>query len=134
MRIAYLRTKDVVLIHFMVMKKYGGGEQAGIKDQGLLESAIYRPQQTAFEKDAYPTVFEKAAALFESLARNHCFYNGNKRTALASLDIFLKKNGYKLKKNTPGNEEYTVVVAQGKGGTITDITGWLEAHTSKYQN
>ncbi|WP_308747475.1 hypothetical protein [Caldalkalibacillus thermarum] len=46
----YLSPRDVAVIHFMVMKKYGEGEQAGIKDQGLLESAVYRPQQTVFVK------------------------------------------------------------------------------------
>ncbi|WP_419177279.1 type II toxin-antitoxin system death-on-curing family toxin [Thalassobacillus devorans] len=116
----------------MIMKKYGKGEQAGIKEQELLESAVYPPQQSAFEEEAYPTIFDKAAALFESLARNHCFHNGNKRTALASLDIFLKKNGYKLRKNDHENEEYTVIVAQGKAGTTSDIAGWIESNIENY--
>ncbi|MFD2624588.1 type II toxin-antitoxin system death-on-curing family toxin [Salibacterium salarium] len=50
----------------------------------------------------YPTLFEKDSALFESLARNHCFHNGNKRTPFAAVDTFLKKNGYKIKKMTQG--------------------------------
>src|SRR5690625_6356401 len=82
MDIKYLSTKDVIIVHFLVMKKHGEGEQAGIKVQSLLDSAVHRPQQSAYLNDAYPTLFEKASALFESLARNHCFYNGNKRTAL----------------------------------------------------
>lgn len=122
MGVTYLRTKDVALIHFMVMKKYGEGEQAGIKDQGLLESAVHRPQQSAFGEEAYPFFFEKVAALFESLARNHCFHNGNKRTALASVDIFLKKNNYKLKKNDSGNEDFAVSVAEGRA-TLSDKVG-----------
>ncbi len=131
MSVQYLRAKDVVLIHFMVMKKYGKGEQAGIKDQGLLESAVYRSQHSAFGVDAYPTLFDKAAALFESLARSHCFYNGNKRTALASLDIFLKKNGYKLIKNDDEVDTFTVAVAQGNA-TKSDIIGWLKVNTVEY--
>lgn len=70
MSVIYLKTQDVALIHFIIMKKYGEGEQAGIKDLGWLESA--------FQVDTYDTFFQKVAALFESLARNHCFYNGNK--------------------------------------------------------
>ncbi|MFG6119316.1 type II toxin-antitoxin system death-on-curing family toxin [Thalassobacillus sp. B23F22_16] len=96
-----------------------------MKDQGLFESAVHR----AFEKEAYITIFDKAAALFESLARNYCFHNGNKRTAFASLDIFLNKNGYKLRKNDHEIEEYTVAVAKGKAGTISDIAGWLEVNS-----
>lgn len=114
MTTTYLATKDVTIIHYIIMKKYGEGEQAGIKEEGLLESAVHRPQQSAFGEDAYPSLLEKARALFESLARNHCFYNGNKRTAFAALDIFLKKNGYKLKQNDKANEDFTLAVAQGK--------------------
>lgn len=131
MDITYLSTQDVALIHFMTMKKYGEGEHVGIKDQGLLESAVHRPQQSAFGEDAYPTFFEKVAAFFDSLARNHCFYNGNKRTAFASTDLFLKKNGYKLRKNDRENENFTVIVAEGKA-TTSDIAGWLEANTEEY--
>ncbi|GAA0606225.1 type II toxin-antitoxin system death-on-curing family toxin [Virgibacillus siamensis] len=132
MKLVYLKTKDVILIHFMIMKKFGEGEQAGIKEQGLLESAVHRPQQSAFGEDAYPTIFEKAASLFESLARNHCFYNGNKRTAFAAVDIFLKKNGFKLKRNDAENEDFTVVVAEGKV-TAQEIAEWLRNNTDKYK-
>ncbi|MFD2706667.1 type II toxin-antitoxin system death-on-curing family toxin [Salibacterium lacus] len=131
MAVVYLRTKDVALLHFMMMKKFKDEEQAGIKDQGLLESAVHRPQQSAFGEDAYPGLFEKASALFESLARNHCFHNGNKRTAFAAVDIFLKKNGYKIKKNDTENENFTVSAAQGEV-TLTEIAGWLKDHTEEY--
>lgn len=122
--IQYLSVKEVMIIHFLIMKKFGENEHAGIKEEGLLESAVHRPQHSAFGHDAYPTFFEKVAALFESLARNHCFHNGNKRTAFASIDIFLKKNGYKLKRNDQENEDFTVLAAQGKVG-ILEITQWL---------
>ncbi|WP_077329147.1 type II toxin-antitoxin system death-on-curing family toxin [Virgibacillus siamensis] len=131
MEITYLNTKDVVLIHFMIMKKYGKGEHSGIKDQGLLESAVHRSQQPAFGEDAYPVLLEKAAAFFESLARNHCLYNGNKRTAFASVDVFLKKNGYKIKRNDQLNEDFTVIVAKGEA-SLSDIKGWLEENTEAF--
>lgn len=60
----------------------------------LLESAVGRPFHSAFGEDAYPTVIEKAAALFHSLISNHPFHNGNKRTAVIAFDSFLVANGY----------------------------------------
>ncbi len=130
MDIKFLSVRDVTMIHFLVMKKYGHGEHAGIKEESLLESAVHRPQQSAFAEDAYSSLFEKAAALFESLVKNHCFYNGNKRTAFASLDIFLKKNGYQIVQNTDENEKFTVAVAEGKM-RLSEIILWLENNTEK---
>jgi death on curing protein len=59
-----------------------------LRDFGLLESAVLRPQATTFGDDAYPTLHEKAAALLHSLARNHPFVDGNKRTARAATTVF----------------------------------------------
>jgi death-on-curing protein len=66
----------------------------GCRDLHLLESAVARPFHTAFGKDAYPTIPEKAVALFHSLVSNHPFHDGNKRTAVSALYIFLLANGY----------------------------------------
>jgi death-on-curing family protein len=66
----------------------------GCRDINLLESAVGRPFQSAFGKDAYPTVLGKAVALFHSLIANHPFHDGNKRTAILALDDFLVANGY----------------------------------------
>jgi death-on-curing protein len=66
----------------------------GVKDRGLLESAVGRPYQTVFAQDAYPTVGDKAAALFHSLVSNHPFHDGNKRTAVTALHHFLLANGF----------------------------------------
>ena len=66
----------------------------GVRDGGLLESAVARPFQSAFGQDAYPTVFEKAVALFHSLNANHPFQDGNKRTAVIALNHFLLANDY----------------------------------------
>jgi death-on-curing family protein len=65
----------------------------GCRDRGLLESAVNRPFQSAFGKDAYPDILGKAAALFHSLVANHCFMDGNKRTAVVALNQFLMANG-----------------------------------------
>ncbi|MBZ5644125.1 MAG: Fic family protein [Acidobacteriia bacterium] len=66
----------------------------GCRDLNLLESAVARPFQSAFGVDAYPTILDKAVALFHSLNSNHPFHDGNKRTAIIALDDFLVANGY----------------------------------------
>jgi death-on-curing family protein len=66
------------------------------RSRNLIESAAARPFQSAFEQDAYPSVLEKAIALFHSLIANHAFLNGNKRTAVIAFDHFLVANGYFL--------------------------------------
>lgn len=83
-------------MNFFIIEKYSPREMKGVKEKSLLESAVYRPQQSVLGEDAYPTIFEKVAALFESLAKKHCFHNANKRTAFVALIQFLKYNGYRL--------------------------------------
>ena len=71
-----------------------GGFTVG--DFGLLESAIARPRATVFGEDAYPTIHEKAAALFQSLATNHALLDGNKRMSLAAMELFYGLNGHRV--------------------------------------
>jgi len=80
-----------------------------VRDRGLLESSAHRPQATAFGEDAYPALEEKAAALMQSLAKNHPLVDGNKRLALAGTIAFLGVNGVRL---TMSNDEaYDLVIA-----------------------
>jgi len=83
-----------------------------------VESAANRPFQSAFGEDAYPTTIEKGAALFHSLIANHCFHNGNKRTAVLALDAFLAANGLLLRLSDSETYELAKSVAsyreQGK--------------------
>jgi death-on-curing protein len=106
--VVYLSEQDVELINHTVIEVFSPGEQRGIKDANLLQSALGRPKQTLFGKDAYQTIFEKAAALFESLALNHPFYNANKRTAFTALDHFLFYNGWDLDMDQQFAEDFTV--------------------------
>jgi death-on-curing family protein len=76
------------------------------RNSGLIESAVNRPFHTFDGKDLYPTIFQKSAALFHSLVCNHCFEDGNKRTAVISIDLFLAANGHALA--VPGNEMYSL--------------------------
>ncbi|MDC3412872.1 type II toxin-antitoxin system death-on-curing family toxin [Terrihalobacillus insolitus] len=132
MNVFYLDIQRVKQIHIFVMKQYGAGEQAGVKDENLLDSAVNRPMQSVFGEDAYPTLFDKAAALFHSLARNHCFYNGNNRTAFTATDTFLKKNGYKISVNTQTGEEFTLKVAQGQIET-SEMANWFKQNCVSYE-
>ena len=85
----YLTLADVMFIHGEQIRLFGGGE--GVRDLGLVESALLRPQ-TGY----YADLIEEAAALWESLTVNHGFVDGNKRVGFASMDVFLGLNGYRL--------------------------------------
>lgn len=85
---AFLTLEDVLRIHEVVE---GSIE---VHDLGLVESAVFRPQSTVFGQDAYPSMLDKAGALLHSLARNHGFVDGNKRTAITATIVFLRLNGY----------------------------------------
>ena len=83
----FLTTDDILEIHNVLVEQYGG--TAGIRDMSGLEAAVFRPQN-----GYYANIVEEACALFESILINHPFVDGNKRTAFASCDVFLRINGY----------------------------------------
>ncbi|MNB89142.1 Toxin Doc [compost metagenome] len=109
--IIFLTKEEVISAHYYMMKRMNDAEQAGVKDHGLLDSAVHRPQQSVFGEDAYPTLFDKASALLESLVKNDCFYNGNKRTAYLVTKSFLMLNGYHLRMECEYAVEYIVDIA-----------------------
>ncbi|MFD5065681.1 type II toxin-antitoxin system death-on-curing family toxin [Streptomyces sp. NPDC058394] len=90
------------------------GFRPGVRDYGLLESAVSRPQASVFGEDAYPTIFEKAAALLHSVASNHSLVDGNKRTGWAAALVFLDINSYSLVDPLDEDtaEEFVLAVAQ----------------------
>ncbi|MEO6078775.1 MAG: type II toxin-antitoxin system death-on-curing family toxin [Steroidobacteraceae bacterium] len=85
----FLTLVDVLAMHDDQIARYGGS--SGVRDLGLLEAALYRPQ-TGY----YSDLIEEAAALWESLSQNHPFVDGNKRTAFAAVYTFLVINGARL--------------------------------------
>ena len=85
----FLTTDDILEIHNVLVEQYGG--TAGIRNMSGLEAAVFRPQS-----GYYANIVEEACALFESILINHPFMDGNKRTAFASCDVFLRINGYDL--------------------------------------
>lgn len=88
---AYLDRDDVLTAGAAAL-----GHVPDVRDFGLVEAAVARPRATVFGVDAYPTAVTKAAALLQSLARNHALVDGNKRTAWASAWVFLHINGVEL--------------------------------------
>lgn len=102
-KVKYLTSLDVIAIHYLTIDSYfseyreeDGQYQRGIKSVSLFESALYCPQQTFDKKELYPDILLKAAAYLRSFACNHAFHNGNKRTALMCMIMFLKLNGYEV--------------------------------------
>jgi death-on-curing protein len=111
--IIFLAKEEVVAAHYFIMKKMNDAEQAGVKDHSLLDSAVHRPQQSVFGEDAYPSLFEKAAALLESLIKNHCFHNATKRKAYLVVKSFLLLNGFHLQMKRIYAVEFIVDIAKG---------------------
>src|SRR5690625_3386936 len=125
----YLTIIEVAAINQYVIEQFSPTEQIGIKSHSLLDSAINLPKQSAFGTDAYHTVFKKAGALFESIAQNHAFHNGNKRTAFLSLVQFISYNGYDFKmKNQILQADFTVDVVNGKY-TFEEIVDIIEKYS-----
>jgi len=85
-----------------------------IRDVGLLSSAVARPESSMFGIEAYPELFEKAAALFSSLAQNHPFFDGNKRFAWVATLTFLELNGVAVDLATDDAFELVLAVAQSR--------------------
>jgi len=102
--------KDAEAIHSQSLEKAGGAD--GIRDPGLLDSALARPQNAHAYGET--DVFELAATYTEAIALNHPFVDGNKRTAFASADIFLLLNGHDLKPS-PGDEHADKIIALTEG-------------------
>lgn len=122
----YLTPQQILFIHARLIDATGGGH--GVRDLGLLQSAIARPRATFDGKDLYPTLFQKAAALMESLAHNHAFVDGNKRTAITATALFLQQNGYRITTTSAELERFTLWVVVNKP-PLEAIGAWFQNHT-----
>jgi len=118
----YLSVIEVLAIHEDQIERYGGA--SGVRDFGLLEAALYRPQ-TGY----YADLIEEAAALWESLAQNHPFIDGNKRTAFAVTYTFLVINGRRIAADA--DETYAFIMGLYEAGTFDfpHLTLWLRSNT-----
>lgn len=121
----YLTADQVLFIHYRLVNETGG--EHGIRDIGLLESAVARPKATFDDQELYSDIFEKAAALMESLVNNHAFIDGNKRTGIACAVLFLRQNGITFNAKNPEVEKFTLQVAKSELDT-GGIAEWFKAH------
>lgn len=128
MGVIYITLDEVLAIHDDMIERYGGS--FGIRDLGLIQSAIARPQASFGGEDLYPTIIDKAAALFHSLIFNHAFADGNKRTSLTSTARFLHLNGCGLKADEKELINFPLRV-ENKHLDIEEIAKWLKVHVKK---
>lgn len=122
----YLSAEQVLFIHSRLIDTTGGSH--GVRDTGLLQSAVERPKATFEGKDLYEDVFHKAAALMESLTNNHPFIDGNKRTAITSSALFLQFNGYLLNTSQNKLEKFTLQMATHKA-SFQDAVEWFKKNS-----
>lgn len=101
----------------------------GFRDRDKIEAAVSRPFQTAFEQEIHRSIFQKAAALFHSLVCTHAFFNGNKRTALMALDMFLTANGEFLLLNNDDAYELAKATAthNADGASVDSILNYISS-------
>ena len=122
--VQFLSLDEAIAIHERLIEKFGGSP--GLRDKGLLESALYRPQ-TGY----YADLAQMAAALFESLISNHAFVDGNKRAAFFLCDVFLRLNGWKLKMSADAG--YTFIIGSLEKGRCDyeHLLPWIRQYLKK---
>jgi death on curing protein len=118
----FLTVVDVLAIHADQIDRFGGAP--GLRDAGILEAALFRPQ-TGY----YADVIEEAAALWESLSQGHPFIDGNKRTALAAMHVFLAINGIEL--HASAGELYAFIIGlyETDDFRFAELVTWLRQNT-----
>jgi death on curing protein len=121
MTAVYLTMDDVLAIHDMQIKRYGGAP--GVRDAGLVEAAMFRSQSGYYE-----TLIEQAAALWESLGMNNGFMDGNKRVAFAATQVFLRLNGHTIVASQPATINF--ILGNLERGTFRKdvLHDWLVTH------
>lgn len=123
----YLHLRQIIYLHEQITLQSGGSQ--ALRDQGLLESAIYRPQATFFGKDLYPDILTKAAALGYSIIQNHPFVDGNKRVGFEAMRLTLRLNRWDLTASL--EKKFTLVMEIAKGNfKEQDIVNWLVKYAS----
>jgi len=124
--VKYLTPEQVLFIHARLVDETGGAH--GVRDLGLLLSAVARPQATFDQQELYADLFSKAAALLESLVQNHPFVDGNKRTGITAAAMFLRVNGYKLAASNAELERFTFAVVR-EHPPIPEIAAWFKQNS-----
>jgi death-on-curing protein len=124
----YLTPQQILFIHYRLIETTGGSH--GVRDLGALQAATARPRATFEGDDLYPDLFAKAAALLESIIKNHPFIDGNKRTAITAAGIFLQRNGCRLEVGQDELYRFTMAMATGRA-KAKDAEEWLRRHARR---
>lgn len=123
----FLTLIEVLELHRRIIEQSGGA--LGIRDVGLLESAIAQPRMTFGGEDLYPSLLEKAAALGFSIIMNHPFVDGNKRTGHAAMETFLVLNGMEINASVDEQERLILAISSGELGREAFVK-WLQRNTT----
>ena len=123
-----ITVKQILVLHEFLIRKHHGA--SGIRDIGLLKSAIGRPFATFSGEDLYPEIYLKAGALIQSIVKNHPFVDGNKRTAFVSTMVLLKINNIHIGALQKDVVKFMLDVAN-KNLSVEDIASWLKEHVRK---
>ena len=124
-RILFLSVDEAIEIHQRLIDRFGGSP--GIRDSGMLESALYRPQ-TGYYEDL-PAL---TAALFQSLLMNHAFVDGNKRAAFFMTDTFLRLNGWSLSVNPASAHSFIVGMLEAGDCSYDNILDWIKQSLTEH--
>ncbi len=116
--VRFLSLDEVVAIHARLIERFGG--PPGVRDLGLLESALYRPRSGYYEG-----LLGMAAALFESLLMNHPFVDGNKRVGFFAVDVFLRLNGWRLHVDPDAAHAWLIGLLEGQRCDFERLREWL---------
>lgn len=116
----YPTVAEAIEIHRQLIDEFGGSH--GVRDKGRLEAAIFRPQV-----GYYGDLVEEAAALMESLAKNHAFLDGNKRVAFVLTDVFLRLNGYFLQVDAVAARDFICGAMERGEFRFGPIRDWIAA-------
>ncbi|AQY50198.1 putative prophage maintenance system killer protein,putative [Listeria weihenstephanensis FSL R9-0317] len=160
MTLHYLTEPEVIMLNGLLIKKYSPHEELKLLVQlrqklerpqekssldfyggrevfeelagevSPLNMCIQEPKQIVFERELYPTLHDKAGILYKNLIIKHCFANANKRTALASLGLFLKYNGSQLMASNQDAEDFTVAIALDSDMELATISNWIEKNSA----
>jgi death-on-curing protein len=117
--------EEVIELHGMLVQQTGGS--SGIRDQGMLDSALAQPQMSFGGVELYQSIADKAAALGFSLVMNHPFVDGNKRVGHAAMEIFLVLNGCELRATTDEQEQIVLQLAAGMLSR-EQFSQWVSSH------
>jgi death-on-curing protein len=120
----YLTVAEVLAMHVDQIERYGGSH--GVRDPGLLEAALFRPQ-TGY----YADLIEEAAAMWESLAQNHPFIDGNKRTAFAATYTFLFINRARLTADAQETYDFVAALYAANQFSFDKVVPWLREHVAQ---